>query len=82
MMHGELVGRHGVRSEERRDAGESASLASTLGLSRTERLLLCLRYADGLNDEEISVLTRSSVAEVKVALTNLVERVRAHLAQR
>lgn len=61
------------------DAPTPSSRGLALELSRSERLLLCLRYADGLTDEEISVLTRTSVAEVHAALRALVERVRVAL---
>lgn len=56
------------------------ALALARQFSRSERLLLCLRFADGLNEEEISVLTRSSVAEVRLAIGALVDRVRRAVA--
>lgn len=62
-----------------RDARTSSSPGLALEFSRFERLLICLRYADGLTDEEISVLTRSSVADVHAAFLVLVERVRTAL---
>lgn len=45
-------------------------------LSREERLLLCLRYADGLQDDEIAVLTRMAVCEVRQAMERVVARAR------
>ncbi len=45
-------------------------------LSREERLLLCLRYADGLQDDEIAVLTRMAVCEVQQAIDRVVARAR------
>jgi DNA-directed RNA polymerase specialized sigma24 family protein len=64
----------------RQDSGYRAEFAGTNAFSRTERLLLCLRYADGLNDEEISALTRTPVTEVRASLTELVARVRVQVA--
>jgi DNA-directed RNA polymerase specialized sigma24 family protein len=46
-------------------------------LSRDERLLLCLRYADGLADEEIAALTRMSVDEVRRLMTSILDRTRS-----
>ena len=82
MPHGELAERHERETQRGRQESRSAALSSALQLTRTERLLLCLRYADGLNEEEISVLTRSTVAEVEVALASLVERIRTHISGR
>jgi|JI10StandDraft_1071094.scaffolds.fasta_scaffold525893_2 DNA-directed RNA polymerase specialized sigma24 family protein len=49
-------------------------------LTRHERLLLCLRYADGLADDEISVLTRMPVPDVRQAIEHIVTRARAFMS--
>jgi DNA-directed RNA polymerase specialized sigma24 family protein len=46
-------------------------------LSRDERLLLCLRYADGLADEEIAALTRMAVDEVRRSIAAVLDRARS-----
>ncbi|MBL9120650.1 MAG: hypothetical protein JNL80_12135 [Phycisphaerae bacterium] len=68
-----------IVSRRASDAQPPSPYGLALEFSKSERLLLCLRYADGLTDEEISVLTRTSVAEVHAALRALVERVRLAL---
>ncbi len=49
----------------------------TRALTREERLLVCLRYADGLADEEIAALTRMSVDEVRRLMTSILDRTRS-----
>lgn len=49
-------------------------------LTRHERLLLCLRYADGLADDEIAVLTRMPVPDVRQSIEHIVARARAFMS--
>jgi DNA-directed RNA polymerase specialized sigma24 family protein len=46
-------------------------------LSRDERLLVCLRYADGLTDEEIAALTRMTVVDVRRSMQSILDRTRS-----
>lgn len=59
-------------------SGDGSDLLCGLvaSLSRHERLLLCLRYADGLEDDEIAALTRMTVADVRRAIEAVVARAR------
>lgn len=72
----------GIVSSRGEAEGSGERRTELLGLSftRAERLLLCLHYADGLNDEEIAVLLRQSIVEVRSSLQVLVDRVRQAMA--
>lgn len=50
------------------------------GLTMRERLIVCLRYADGLTVDEIAIVLSSGTEEIERILDDAASRVRAILA--